>query len=177
MKNKIHFGTLLLIVFSLFSCGNKHENDSQNRLSQEQITEKLVAANRATIETENKQIDTLIERSHWNMQKTQTGLRYEIIAKGNGHKAQTGKIAKIEFEVRLISGELIYSSKQMGPNEFKIGSGGVESGLEEGILMLNNGDSARLIIPSYLAHGLSGDQKQIPPKSTLLYTLKLIDLK
>ena len=58
-----------------------------------------------------------------------------------------------------------------------LGSGGVESGLEEGILLLKLGDKARFIIPSYLAHGLSGDQDKIPPKATLIYTIKIIDLE
>jgi len=137
----------------------------------------LLEANKAAIEVENKQIDKLIDSTGWNMLKTATGLRYEIIEHGNGPKAETGKIARFEYEIKLISGEIIYSSKQSGPKEFRIGSGGVESGLEEGILLLKSGDKAKFVIPSFLAHGLSGDQDRIPPKATLIYTVKLIDLK
>ena len=161
----------------LYSCSNKKVANESGALSQRQVTERLLDANIAAIEVENNQIDKLIDSLGWNMNKSATGLRYEILEKGDGPKAEFGKMVRFEYETKLMNGEIIYSSIQSGPKEFKIGSGGVESGLEEGILLLNTGDKARLIIPSYLAHGLSGDQDRIPPKATLIYTIKLIDLK
>jgi FKBP-type peptidyl-prolyl cis-trans isomerase FkpA len=177
MTNKFCHILIFFTLLGLISCNNKKAFDETKNLSQEQVTEKLLEANKAAIEVENKQIINLIDSSGWKMLDTPTGLRYEIIENGNGPKAETGKIARIEYEIKLLNGELIYSSKQSGPKEFKIGSGGVESGVEEGILLLRTGDKARFIIPSYLAHGLSGDQDRIPPKATLIYTIKLIELK
>jgi len=176
MIYRIQLIVFFIIMLGIISCSNK-KDVKPNTLNQDQVTEKLLEANKAAIEVENKQIDKLIDSSGWNMLKTATGLRYEIIEKGNGPKAETGKIARFEYEIKLISGEIIYSSKQSGPKEFRIGSGGVESGLEEGILLLKSGDKAKFVIPSFLAHGLSGDQDRIPPKATLIYTVKLIDLK
>lgn len=168
---------LFILMLGFQSCSNKKNVVETNNLNQDQVTEKLLEANKAAIEFENKQIDKLIAGSGWNMLETATGLRYEIIEKGNGPKAETGRIARLEYETKLIDGKIIYSSVQKGPKEFRIGSGGVESGLEEGILLLQQGDKARFVIPSFLAHGLSGDQDCIPPKATLIYTIKLIDLK
>ena len=176
MIYRIQLIVFFIIMLGIISCSNK-KDVKPNTLNQDQVTEKLLEANKAAIEVENKQIDKLIDSSGWNMLKTATGLRYEIIEQGNGPKAETGKIARFEYEIKLISGEIIYSSKQSGPKEFRIGSGGVESGLEEGILLLKSGDKAKFVIPSFLAHGLSGDQDRIPPKATLIYTVKLIDLK
>lgn len=177
MIQRIHFIVFLFIMSVLYSCSNKKVVNESVVLSQRQVTEKLLEANIAAIEVENKQIDKLIDSLGWNMNKTATGLRYEMLEKGDGPKAEFGEMARFEYETKLMNSEIIYSSVQSGPKEFKIGSGGVESGLEEGILLLRKGDKARLIIPSYLAHGLSGDQDRIPPKATLIYTLKLIDLK
>ncbi len=168
---------LTLSVFAISSCRNHKEGEEKRNLNQDQVTEKLMEANKAAIELENKQIDSLIRASGWDMKEKATGLRYQLLEKGSGPKTSLDKLVQIEYEVRLLSGELIYSSKEKGPKEFRIGSGGVESGLEEGILLLRVGDKARFIIPSYLAHGLSGDQDRIPPKATLIYTVKLIDLK
>jgi FKBP-type peptidyl-prolyl cis-trans isomerase FkpA len=167
----------LFLVFCLPSCHSKNNSVETNKLTQNQVTAKLLDANKSAIEIENTQINKLIKSSGWEMIETPTGLRYQVLEKGNGPKTKQGKLVRFEYEVRLYSGELIYSSAKSGPKEFSIGSGGVESGLEEGILLLRVGDKARLIIPSYLAHGLSGDQDRIPPKATLIYTLKLIDLK
>jgi FKBP-type peptidyl-prolyl cis-trans isomerase FkpA len=177
MKKRFLLFIFFIYLLGIQSCKNKKDVSEPQPLNQRQITEKLVEANIAAIEVENKQIDKLIDSSGWTMIKTATGLRYEVIEKGNGPKAEFGKIVRFEYETKLLSGEIIYSSKQSGPKEFKIGSGGVESGLEEGILLLREGDKAQLIIPSYLAHGLSGDQDKIPPMATLIYLIKLIEIK
>ena len=177
MNYKVGLTISIMVAIILISCSNKKDRGSTKKLSQKQITEKLVEANIAAIETENQQIDELIVSKAWKMNETPTGLRFQIIEKGNGENASLSKMVRFEYDVKLISGEEIYSSAKTGPKEFRIGSGGVESGLEEGILLLKLGDKARFIIPSYLAHGLSGDQDKIPPKATLIYTVKLIDLK
>ncbi len=174
---RLHQIIFLIIAISIISCNNNQDAKGISNFNQGQVTEKLLEANKEAVKIENDQIDKLIIDSGWQMNKTATGLRYQLIEKGNGPKTARGKIVQFEYEIRLITGELIYSSKQTGLKEFRIGRGGVESGLEEGILLLNVGDKVRFIIPSYLAHGLSGDQDKIPPKATLIYTLKLIDLK
>jgi len=174
---RIPLFSFIIALTLLTSCKHKKETVAVPALSQDQVTEKLLAANKASIEYENAQIDKMVDSSGWNMIKTSTGLRYQVLEKGNGPKASAGNLVRYEYEVRLFSGELVYSSANTGPKQFKIGSGGVESGLEEAVLLLGIGDKARLVIPSYLAHGLSGDQDKIPPKATLIYTLKIIELK
>jgi FKBP-type peptidyl-prolyl cis-trans isomerase len=41
---------------------------------------------------------------------------------------------------------------------------------------MRKGDIAKIILPSYLAHGLTGDSDKIPPMSTVLYNIELVDL-
>jgi FKBP-type peptidyl-prolyl cis-trans isomerase len=177
MNYKVGLNICFFVAFILSSCSNKKEGVTTQSLDQKQITEKLVEANIAAIKAENLQIDKLIVSKRWKMSETPTGLRYQIIENGNGNNASLSKQVRFEYDVKLISGEEVYSSAKTGPKEFRLGSGGVESGLEEGILLLKLGDKARFIIPSYLAHGLSGDQDKIPPKATLIYTIKIIDLE
>ena len=168
---------LILCTINMISCNGAKQKNSPMNLSQDEVTAKLLEANKALIEFENEQIDKLISSNGWNMIETPTGLRYERLETGNSLKSVAGQLVTIEYEVKLITNEVIYSSVKNGPKVFRIGSGGVESGLEEGILLLGMGDKARFIIPSYLAHGLSGDQDQIPAKATLIYTVKVINLK
>jgi len=136
----------------------------------------LINANKQAIAYEDQQIRQYVARMGWQMQETGTGLRYMITEHGSGSKAKTGKLARIDFELRLISGELCYSSQKTGPKEFRIGSGGVESGLEEGILLLHKGDRAKFILPSHLAFGLVGDQDKIPGRCSIIYDVHLLDL-
>ena len=73
--------------------------------------------------------------------------------------------------------EEFYSSKEDGPRSFMIGQDNVETGLHEAVTYLKLGDKAHVILPSHLAHGLTGDNNKIPPRSTVIYNLELIGLK
>jgi len=63
------------------------------------------------------------------------------------------------------------------PEFFTVGKDYVESGLHEGIQFMSIGDKAIIIIPSHLGHGLAGDLKKIPFKSTIVYDIEFLDIK
>ena len=110
------------------------------------------------------------------METTETGLWYMIYEKGTGIPSSNGKIATIKYNVYLLDGTLCYSSEKTGPKKFTIGKGGVERGLEEGVLMLHMGDKARFILPPHLAQGLTGDGNKIPSRSIILYEVELTQI-
>jgi len=95
---------------------------------------------------------------------------------GDGPKAEPGMLARVSYTLRLITGDVVYTSGEGGPMEFLIGKGGVESGLEEAILLLRAGDKAKIVIPSHLGFGLAGDDHKIPPKATLIYDIELLSI-
>ncbi|MBL7137203.1 MAG: FKBP-type peptidyl-prolyl cis-trans isomerase [Bacteroidales bacterium] len=139
--------------------------------------ENLMAYNRGIIKTEEQEIEDFLARYRWDVKQSSTGLRYLIYRRGNGRQAGTGMRARFHYSVRLLNGKLVYSSDSLGEKAFILGHGGVETGLEEGMLLLREGDRAKFIIPSYLAYGLLGDQRKIPPGATLVYDIELIELK
>jgi len=151
-------------------------NDDDGR-AEKPSKETLLKANRHLVKQEKEEIERYIDRQGWEMDETGSGLRYFILEQGNGEQAVAGKIAVLSYTSRLITGDLIYSSTETGLKNFVIGRGGVESGLEEAVLLMQVGDSARLIIPSHLAYGLVGDDNKIIGHSTLIYKIKLVDLK
>ena len=110
-----------------------------------------------------------------NVIQTGTGLRYQIVSQGDGDLIREGNVVTLEYEVRLLNGDLIYSSQNDGRKTFLVGRGGVESGLEEAILKLRKNSTAILILPAHLAHGLIGDGNKVPPRATLVYRLKVVD--
>lgn len=167
---------LIILSITLIFCNNRDE-ERQGHVNDDTLEEVLLKANKEAFKVEDQQIEDFISRQKWEMQKTGTGLRYLIYETGSGKKAEEGKVAEIEFAVSLISGDVIYSSEISGSKEFLIGRGGVEPGLEEGILILREGDRAKFILPSHRAFGLFGDQDKIPPKATLIYDVKLLKIK
>lgn len=175
LQKFIHIFFALLVLGILFSCSNTTEKQEENTYGARK--ESLEKANRYLVRTELEDIENYIRRHGWNMQETGTGLRYEIYKEGDGEAAEKGRIAVLKYQTWLITGKQVYSSDSTGFKEFKIGKGGVESGLEEAVLLMNRGDKMRLIIPSHLAFGLLGDNNKIPPRSTVVYDIELITLK
>jgi FKBP-type peptidyl-prolyl cis-trans isomerase len=176
-NNLLRLFILFLLTLSLCACGGDENHKKTKGLTKKQLEESLIEANKKAVKTEDQQINDFIKRYNWQMTETGTGLRYSIYQKGNGRKAVENAVAVINFEVSLLNGEVIYTSDELGTREFVIGRGGVETGLEEGILYMREGDRAKFIIPSHLAHGLSGDQNKITGKATLVYDVELIKLK
>jgi len=177
MKIGMNTGAFLVLVIFLAGCNRKPGTLKQETKGNASSKEALIKANRYLVKSENEDIENYIERHNWKMKTTGSGLRYMIYKEGSGPKAQKGQFAVLNYKLMLITGDVLYSSDKDGPLIFQIGHGGVESGLEEAILLLRKGDKARLIIPSHLAHGLLGDQKKIPPRSTVIYDIEVVNLK
>ncbi len=171
------FSGFCLLCFLFLSCNNAKDQNQDRNPDSKSMKESLLYANKQVVKEENEQIERFIKRYKWKMKETGSGLRYDIYFSGNGMKAEAGKVAVLKFSTRLIDGTEIYSSDKNGLKQFVIGRGGVEGGLEEGILLLHVGDRAKFILPSHLGFGLLGDQDKVPPKSTLIYDLELIELK
>jgi len=169
---------ILGFVFTLSACDNEPSDlQVKRRIDKKQVKETLIKTNQYLLKSEKQNIKDFIHRYHYQMNETGSGLFYEIYKKGNGSKAQKGKIAELNFSIRLLNGQMVYKSDEEGIKEFEIGKGGVESGMEEGILLLHIGDRARFIIPSHLAFGLLGDLDKIPEKAAIVYEIELLNLK
>ena len=111
-------------------------------------------------------------------EKTDSGLRYQFIQRGNGKQAEKGKTVSVHYEGSLENGKVFDSSyPRKKPIEFKLGVGQVIEGWDEGIALLKVGDKARFVIPSDLAYGSSGAGGAIPPNATLIFDVELMDVK
>ena len=110
--------------------------------------------------------------------KTESGLRYKMIQKGAGKKAESGKTVSVHYEGSLENGKVFDSSyPRKKPIEFKLGQGQVIEGWDEGIALLQVGDKARFVIPSHLGYGSRGAGGAIPPNATLIFDVELMDVK
>ena len=133
--------------------------------------EKRLAEAKAKQEAELEKVATGFE-------KTNSGLRYQIIQKGDGIKAEKGKTVSVHYKGQLIDGTVFDSSyKRNQPIDFPLGVGQVIPGWDEGIGLLNVGDKARLVIPSHLGYGSRGAGGVIPPDANLIFDVELMDVK
>jgi peptidyl-prolyl cis-trans isomerase A (cyclophilin A) len=122
--------------------------------------------------------EAAMEKLAAGFEKTESGLRYQFIQKGEGKQAQTGKTVSVHYEGSLESGKVFDSSyPRKKPIEFKLGQGQVIEGWDEGIQLLRVGDKARFVIPSDLGYGSRGAGGAIPPNATLIFDVELMDVK
>lgn len=111
-------------------------------------------------------------------EKTESGLRYKIIQKGEGPKPEKGQTVAVHYKGMFADGGVFDSSYKRGnPIEFPVGMGNVIKGWDEGILLLNKGDKARFVIPSHLGYGENGAGGVIPPNATLVFDVELMEIK
>ncbi|MCL4156999.1 UNVERIFIED_CONTAM: hypothetical protein GTU68_065940, partial [Idotea baltica] len=133
--------------------------------------EKRLADEKAKAEAELNKLAT-------GFDKTESGLRYQIIQEGNGVKAEKGKTVSVHYKGQLSDGTVFDSSyKRKEPIDFPLGVGQVIPGWDEGIGLLKVGDKARLVIPSHLGYGSAGAGGVIPPDATLVFDVELMDVK
>ncbi|HSN49463.1 MAG TPA: peptidylprolyl isomerase [Flavobacterium sp.] len=119
-----------------------------------------------------------MEKLAAGFEKTESGLRYQFIQKGDGKQAEAGKTVSVHYEGSLENGKVFDSSyPRKKPIEFKLGVGQVIEGWDEGIALLKVGDKARFVIPSDLGYGPAGAGGAIPPNATLIFDVELMDVK
>ena len=133
--------------------------------------EKRLAAEREAAKAE-------LDKLAAGFEETKSGLRYQIIQKGDGQPAVAGKMVSVHYKGQLADGTVFDSSyKRNSPLDFQVGVGQVIPGWDEGICLLNVGDKARLVIPSDLGYGSAGAGGVIPPNATLVFDVELMDVK
>jgi len=133
------------------------------------------SAKKKRMEAEQKAKKAEMDKLSAGFEETKSGLRYQIIKKGNGKKAQAGNMVSVHYKGQLADGTVFDSSyRRNQPLDFQIGVGQVIPGWDEGICLLHVGDLARLVIPSDLAYGSGGAGGVIPPHATLVFDVELM---
>lgn len=104
-----------------------------------------------------------------------SGLQYEIITEGKGKKPEATDQVKCHYEGTLIDGTLFDSSIKRGqPAVFGVNQ--VIPGWVEALQLMPEGSKWKLYIPSELAYGAQGAGEMIPPHSTLVFEVELIEV-
>lgn len=110
--------------------------------------------------------------------KTESGLSYQILKAGNGEVAQSGQKVKVHYTGWLTDGTKFDSSLDRNePFIFKLGTGQVIKGWDEGVVGMKTGEKRKLTIPSNLAYGKRGAAGVIPPNATLVFEVEFLGIE
>jgi FKBP-type peptidyl-prolyl cis-trans isomerase FkpA len=109
---------------------------------------------------------------------TPSGLTYLITKKGTGRQLKAGDTVVLNYTGTLTNGTKFDSSYDRNePLSFKLGTGRVIKGYDEGLAKLHVGDHAILVIPGKLAYGPQGVPDVIPPDATLIFVIEVVDVR
>lgn len=169
MKRALPF--LLVLV----ACGT--DGPSPPAPSPKEQQHALEEANQRAMRIEERDITGFVARHHLDTRTSGTGVRWQLLRDMPGDSARPDDVVKVAYRMELIDGKVAYESAPGQPESFRVEHDEVESGLHEAVQHLSPGDSAIVIIPSYRAFGLIGDQQRVPPRSTVIYHIALIDVR
>ena len=162
----------LIISIEIIRVGNNAKKWNATKAFNKFINDK-----KDSKELENKLEILEFEKHIEGMSKTSSGLYYKINKEGNKNKPLKGQNITVHYKGMLLDGTVFDSSIQRDqPIDFTLGIGQVIAGWDEGISLLSEGASAKLVIPSELAYGANGAGGVIPPNAILIFEVELLKI-
>lgn len=106
---------------------------------------------------------------------TESGLQFRVLTQGEGAIPARTDHVRVHYTGMLIDGTVFDSSVQRGqPAEFPVN--GVIAGWIEALTLMPVGSKWELVIPQELAYGERGAGASIPPFSTLIFEVELLEI-
>ncbi len=109
-----------------------------------------------------------------------SGLRFIITHPGTGDaKPPQGHQVTVNYEGRFLRTGKVFDSSyaRHQPLVFYAGTGQVIAGWDASLLDMKKGEKRTVIIPWWLAYGASGRPPLIPPKTSLVFDIELLDFR
>ena len=131
---------------------------------------------------ETKQIDKVIadlkKKTEAEVVTNDSGLRYLITKVGQGEAPEKGDQLTVHVMFKLLDGKVIDDTrKNKEPLKLPVGADLRLQGLKEGLVGMKNGERRTLIVPAKLGFGELGLGDQVPPNTTLIFELELVEVQ
>ena len=111
-----------------------------------------------------------------SMTRTASGMYYSDLTVGTGAVAQSGKTVGVYYKGSLPNGRVFDSLTSGTPFSFRLGTGAVIRGFDEGITGMKVGGKRLMVIPPSLGYG-DREAGSIPANSILVFEVTLVSVQ
>ena len=172
MNNTQKAITFFFLCFLLLSCTKQQPQLPSNKgVDIDKRAVSLLTINQNLAKKEDGILKTIALQKDKAFKRSEIGFWYKIERIGKGSKINDSTVCKFSCRLLSLKGKLLkHDDKQI-----VIGKKQIVSGLEEGLKLMNKGDSATIIVPWYLAYGMKGEEPLIPPYTSLIYVVKIVN--
>ena len=151
---------------------------SDYKASREEFARLVEESDRRQMEREleeRRKLHRELDNRYPGAVKKPSGLWYVVEKEGDGKAhPKMGDKVKVHYHGTLLDGRVFDSSvARHQPATFKVGQ--VIDGWNEALVEMSKGEKRTLIIPPDLAYGVHGVPGVIPPNSTLIFEVELLD--
>lgn len=135
------------------------------------VKENMINANRVVIQSEATQIASYIQRRGWEMTTLPCGACYMVNTMGNGGQIAPEDKVTVTYRLERLDGSPIYRKQT---DTLTVGRRDVTVALDDLLLQLTYGSTARMIAPSNSAYGVVGDGDRVNSREVIVYDIQEI---
>ncbi len=113
---------------------------------------------------EQASIQKILSEKKVDYLRSQSGFWYYYNTKSDIDSLKTpsfGNIVNFNYEVKNLSGEIIYSKDEIKTQTYAIDQQEIFTGMREGLKLMKAGETVTFLFPSQKAYGYYGDQLKI----------------
>lgn len=159
--------------------GDRPQPSNQKKDSSKETPKEKVQIKREEKESAGANVAAgQVESGSQRVRRFANGFEIEDVKMGpaTGKLARPGKKVVVKYVGRLKNGNIFDQTKGNKTFTFRLGVGEVIKGWDRGVDGMRVGDVRKLTIPPQMGYG-STRTGPIPPNSTLLFTIELVDVK
>lgn len=162
----------LLLLVLLVSCTKSKPQlpSNKGRMTDKSIAQLLEMNQKLTLK-EDSLLLQYVEKSDQKFKKNELGFWYIISKMTQKAKLKDKEAFRFDCKMSLLNGKLLKSEIKA----VSLGKKELVQGLEEALKLMHKGESATFVIPWYLAYGMKGNGKLIPPYTSIVYEVNLYE--
>lgn len=131
----------------------------------------IQTANQRLIAGEDSVLEVYVQKNKLGVVKTSSGLWLKIEKNTEGEKLKDLESCKIHYQMFSLADSLLLEKTET----ILIGKKQVINGIENALLQMNKGEEAAVLIPWYLGYGMKGNGAEIPPYTSIVVNLHLLN--